>query len=135
MGSEKIEWFDRGFLCFIQPKQPGKQDHRAEHAKERLEGDKRLGIERNRCASHFCARQSERGPEMRCLTWCARPFYRFALNPECTLAQHMKLANKSVELILAERIDSRYPGELVLIRRILAEPDPPIVFRSPRLIG
>jgi hypothetical protein len=39
------------------------------------------------------------------------------------------------ELVLAERIDLRYPGELVLIRQILAEPEPPIVFRSPRLIG
>ncbi|MFZ0547071.1 MAG: DUF5678 domain-containing protein [Candidatus Promineifilaceae bacterium] len=37
-------------------------------------------------------------------------------------------------LALLERREKRYPDEVVMIRQVLAEPDPILHFRSPRLI-
>jgi hypothetical protein len=46
-------------------------------------------------------------------------------NQYAAIYQQELVDHDADELILAERVDSRYPGEIVLIRQIRAEPEPP----------
>lgn len=49
-------------------------------------------------------------------------------NQYAAIYQQELVDHDADELILAERIDSRYPGAIVLIRQIRAEPEPPIIY-------
>jgi hypothetical protein len=50
------------------------------------------------------------------------------------LFQQQVIDHDQDELALLARIDQSYPNEIVLIRQVLETPEPPLLFRAPRLV-
>ena len=47
---------------------------------------------------------------------------------------HQKMVDHDEnELVLLNRVNQHYPNDLVLIRQVLEQPEPPLMFRSPQL--
>lgn len=55
-------------------------------------------------------------------------------NEFVAMAHQQVLDHDQDEISLATRVHTRYPDTLILIRPVLAQPEQPLVFRSPRLV-
>lgn len=55
-------------------------------------------------------------------------------NEFVAMAHQQVLDHDQDEITLATRVHTRYPDTVILIRPVLEEPEPPLVFRSPRLV-
>jgi hypothetical protein len=53
-------------------------------------------------------------------------------NEFIAMAQQQVVDHDQDEIALADRVHTRFPDALILIRPVLDQPEPPLVFRSPR---